>query len=69
VNELEYIRFMLVAMKKVDAKLFDDLHHQFLRMDATGDGKITKNDLKIMAARKMRKVNLLSHHIDCLIHS
>lgn len=60
---------MLVAMKKVDAKLFDDLHHQFLRMDATGDGKITKNDLKIMAARKMRKVNLLARHIDCLIHS
>eukprot|EP00804_Cyclotella_cryptica_P008638 CCRYP_007602-RB/>CCRYP_007602-RB protein AED:0.04 eAED:0.04 QI:225/0.66/0.71/1/0.83/0.85/7/4139/542 len=60
VNELEYIRFMLVAMKKVDAKLFDDLHQQFLRMDATGDGKITKNDLKIMAARKMRKVNILS---------
>jgi Ca2+-binding EF-hand superfamily protein len=57
VNELEYIRFMLVAMKKVDAKLFDDLHQQFLKLDATGDGKITKNDLKIVVVRKMKRVH------------
>jgi len=29
VNKLEYIKFMLVAMKKIDADLFDDLHDQF----------------------------------------
>lgn len=29
INELEYIKFMLVAMKKIDANLFDDLHDQF----------------------------------------
>ena len=29
INELEYIKFMLVAMKKIDADLFDDLHDQF----------------------------------------
>ena len=29
VNKLEYIKFMLVAMKKIDADLFDDLHEQF----------------------------------------
>ena len=56
VSELEYMRFMLVAMKKVDVKLFDDLHDQFLKMDIVGDGKITQADLKIMAVRKMRKV-------------
>ncbi|KAL7490331.1 hypothetical protein ACHAW6_016202 [Cyclotella cf. meneghiniana] len=68
VNESEYIRFKLVALKKVDAKLFNDLHHQFLRMDSTGDGKTTKTELKIMTACKMRKVNLLLDHIGCLIH-
>jgi hypothetical protein len=57
VSEMEYIKFMLVAMKKVDVKLFDDLHEQFRKMDVVGDGKITKNDLKIMAVRKMRKVH------------
>jgi Ca2+-binding EF-hand superfamily protein len=57
VSEMEYIKFMLVAMKKVDVKLFDDLHEQFRKMDVIGDGKITKNDLKIMAVRKMRKVH------------
>ena len=56
-SELEYIRFMLVAMKKVDGELFDDLHKQFLHIDMTGDGKITKKDLQIMAARKLRRVS------------
>ncbi|KAL7510447.1 hypothetical protein ACHAXN_007565 [Cyclotella atomus] len=57
VSELEYLKFMLVAMKKVDAKLFDDLHLQFKKIDVVGDGKITKNDLKVMATRKMKKVH------------
>ena len=57
VSELEYIKFMLVAMKKVDTKLFNDLQEQFHKMDVLGDGKITKNDLKIMAMRKMRRVH------------
>jgi len=30
---------MLVAMKKIDGELFDDLREQFLRLDMTGDGK------------------------------
>jgi len=57
VSELEYIRFMLIAMKKVDAQLLDDLHAQFCHLDTTGDGKITKRDLQVMAARKLRKVS------------
>lgn len=57
VSELEYMRFMLVAMKKVDAKLFDDIHEQFKKIDVVGDGKITKKDLKLMAVRKIRKVH------------
>ncbi len=57
VNELEYIKFMLVAMKKVDAHLFDELHDQFRQLDLTNDGLVTKKDLQLLAARKLRKVS------------
>ncbi|KAL7536818.1 hypothetical protein ACHAXR_007414, partial [Thalassiosira sp. AJA248-18] len=57
VSELEYIKFMLVAMRKVDADLFDNLRDQFSDLDLTGDGKITKNDLKILITRKRNKVS------------
>ena len=33
VSELEYIKFMLVAMHKVDADLFDKLREQFREFD------------------------------------
>lgn len=56
VSELEYIKFMLVAMKKIDGELFDDLRDQFDRLDLTGDGQITRKDLTILATRKMKKV-------------
>jgi len=54
VSELEYIKFMLVAMRKIDGELFDDLRDQFIRLDVTGDGKVTKADLKIIASRNIR---------------
>lgn len=57
VSELEYIRFMLVAMKKVDGKLFDELHDQFRQLDMNHDGVVTKKDLQLIAARKLRKVS------------
>ena len=57
VSELEYIRFMLVAMKKVDGKLFDELHDQFRQLDLNHGGVVTKNDLQLIAARKLRKVS------------
>ena len=56
-NELEYVRFMLIAMHKVDKQLFDSLHDQFKKLDVQGDGTLNKNDLKIMAQRKMKSVN------------
>jgi Ca2+-binding EF-hand superfamily protein len=56
VCEFEYIKFMLVAMKKIDGELFDDLRYRFHQLNQTGDGKITKKDLVIMAKRKMKKV-------------
>jgi hypothetical protein len=57
VNELEYIKYMLVAMKKVDAHLFDELHDQFKQLDINNDGVVTKKDLQLIAARRLRKVS------------
>lgn len=45
VDALEYTKFMLCAMKKIDADLFDDLQFRFKQLDKTGDGKLTKEDL------------------------
>ena len=47
---------MLVAMKKIDGELFDDLRYRFRQLDQTGDGKITKADLVLMAKRRIKKV-------------
>mmetsp|Transcript_34906 Transcript_34906/g.73640 ORF Transcript_34906/g.73640 Transcript_34906/m.73640 type:complete len:135 (-) Transcript_34906:1152-1556(-) len=57
VDELEFIKFMLVAMNKVDGDLFDNLRHNFQQLDVTNSGQITKRDLKIMVTRKMKKVS------------
>lgn len=45
VDALEYTKFMLCAMKKIDADLFEDLQFRFKQLDKTGDGKLTKDDL------------------------
>ena len=67
-SELEYIKFMLVAMKKIDKELFDDLHDQFVQLDPTGDDQITKSDLIIMAKRRMKtlrhKMELSEYKVD-----
>lgn len=56
VTELEYMRFMLMAMEKVDRALFDDLKSQFERLDKTGNGKISKKDLELAELEKLKKV-------------
>ena len=48
VDALEYTKFMLCAMKKIDADLFEDLQFRFKQLDKTGDGKLTKEDLMSM---------------------
>jgi len=47
VDELEFIKFMLVAMNKVDGDLFDNLRHNFQQLDVTNSGQIAKRDLKM----------------------
>lgn len=56
VSELEFIKFMLVSMRKIDGELFDDLRHRFEELDSTGDGKITKEDILCSARKKATTV-------------
>jgi hypothetical protein len=50
----EYLAFMLVAMNKVDQELMNDLTAQFNRLDVDGTGCLEKEDLIIVAKRKLR---------------
>jgi len=72
VCEFEFIKFMLVAMKKIDGELFDDLRHRFRQLDQTGDGIITKGDLVLLAKRKIKKVRnklmLREYKVGTMIH-
>jgi hypothetical protein len=50
----EFLEFMLVAMKKVDPALLDELRDYFDRLDVTNSGELSKDDLIEMARRKMK---------------
>jgi len=54
VTELEFVLFMLKAMKKVDADLVDKIREHFRRLDLTGSGTLVRADLELMAKRKLR---------------
>ena len=54
VTELEFVVFMLKAMKKVDADLVEKIREHFRRLDLTGSGTLVRADLELMAKRKLR---------------
>lgn len=54
VSRAEYLEFMLVAMGKVDEDLIARLRLQFERLDVAETGVIEKEDLLIVARRKMK---------------
>lgn len=53
VTMAEYLAFMLVSMNKVDKDLIEQLMDQFNRLDADGTGSLEKEDLIIVAKRKL----------------
>lgn len=66
----EYLAFMLVAMNKVDQELITDLTAQFNRLDVDGTGCLEKEDLIIVAKRKLhsskRKLQLCQYKQELL---
>lgn len=52
VTEMEFMKFMLVTMGKVDRGDWDKLQNVFKKLDATNDRVLTTEDLRVMANRK-----------------
>jgi len=51
ISPLEFVEHMLMAMKKVDAKLLEELHAQFNALDADHSGRLNKADIDILSQR------------------
>jgi potassium channel subfamily K len=66
----EYLAFMLVAMNKVDQELITDLTAQFNRLDVDGTGCLEREDLIIVAKKKLhcskRKLQLRQYKQELL---
>jgi potassium channel subfamily K, other eukaryote len=54
VTELDFLVFMLQAMKKVDSDLIDKIREHFRNLDLTHSGTLVRGDLELMAKRKLR---------------
>jgi hypothetical protein len=54
VTELDFMIFMLQAMKKVDSDLIIKIREHFQALDLTHSGTLARADLELMAKRKLR---------------
>jgi hypothetical protein len=54
VKEVEFLTFMLVAMKKVDRELIDRIREHFHQLDMTNSGTLVRADLVVMAKKRLR---------------
>jgi len=54
VTEVEFLVFMLGAMKKVDKELLEQIRQHFRHLDLTNSGTLVRADLELMAKKKLR---------------
>jgi potassium channel subfamily K len=54
VTEVDFVVFMLQAMKKVDTDLIDQIRDHFRNLDMTHSGTLVRGDLELMARKKLR---------------
>ena len=47
---------MLVAMKKIDGELFDELRNRFKELNMSGNGIITKEDLICIEKKRTKRI-------------
>lgn len=57
VTQLEFLRFMLVAMNKVDEPTLESLDQYFHRLDVDKTGTLSKDDLITSAKAKLHQTN------------
>jgi Ion channel len=57
VSQLEFLRFMLVALNKVDERTLVNLQLYFERLDVDGTGTLNKLDIIANAKAKLRQTN------------
>jgi Ion channel len=56
VTELDFVIFMLQAMKKVDKELIDHIRNHFHVLDVTNSNTLCRDDLELIARKKLRTV-------------
>ena len=56
VTELDFVVFMLKAMKKVDDDLIMAIRGHFHKLDLTNSGTLVRRDLELRAQKKLRTV-------------
>ena len=56
VTELDFVVFMLKAMKKVDDDLITAIRGHFQKLDLTHSGTLVRQDLELRAKRQLRGV-------------
>ena len=61
VTELDFLVFMLQAMKKVDSDLINKIREHFHNLDLTHSGTLVRGDLELMAKRKLRTAHTKLH--------
>ena len=66
VSKLEYVEYMLKAMKVVDQNLLDNIHASFKKLDSDGNGTLQRLDIELAARRRVsceRKFNLAASNL------
>ena len=56
VSKLDYVEFMLLTLKRVDADMLHELHQQFDQLDTNRSGSLTKQDLERLAKKRLQRV-------------
>uniref|UniRef100_A0A7S3L9A2 Potassium channel domain-containing protein n=1 Tax=Amphora coffeiformis TaxID=265554 RepID=A0A7S3L9A2_9STRA len=56
VTELDFVVFMLKAMKKVDDDLIDAIREHFVKLDLTHSGTLGRKDLELRAQQQLQSV-------------
>jgi len=56
VSKLEYLEYMLVAMRLVDEPTLKLIHEQFQSLDVDDSGSLNKRDLEILAKHRHKEL-------------